>query len=212
MTVALVSMREVAERMPIPRGLYCEFPLGRPLGKPRDPEFQHAVLSAAFALLGATGPTLVTYPEVVTDEVDVPLACPLPARLDPSLPPAVDEMRGLRQAFDRASGGVRAAVDPDVVEAALRGFSRVAEDGTPWDQAEIPDNPVTAALAIRGFYEQAAAGLSEHVPAARSAETWFAEQTVAGKMLHRAQQAMKDAGAPQPFWFYVLPVSQHHLD
>jgi hypothetical protein len=209
-TVSLVSMREVAERMPIPRALYCEFPLGRPLGRPCDPEFQHAVLRAAFALLDATGPTLVTYPEVVTDEVDVPLACPMPARLDASLPPAVAELRGLRDAFDRAAGGIRAAVDPDVVEAALAGFVRVA-DGTPWDRAEIPDNPVTAALAIRGYYEQAAAGLSEHVPAARSAETWFAQQTEAGRTLHRAQQAMKDAGAPQPFWFYVLPVSQHRL-
>ncbi len=205
-------MHEVAARMPIPRGLYCQFPLGRPLGKPRDPEFQHEVLRAAFGLLDATEPTLATYPVVIEDEVDVALACPMPARLDPSLPAAVDEMRGLRKAFDRASGGIRAAVDPDVVEAALRGFTRVADDATPWDQAEIPDNPVTAGLVIRGYYEQAAAGLSEHVPGARSAESWFAQQTVTGKMLHRAQQAMKDAGAPQPFWFYVLPASQHRLD
>ena len=147
---------------------------------------------------------------MVTDEVDVPLACPLPARLDPSLPPAVAEMGGLRNAFDRAAGGIRAAVDPEVVEAALRGFARVA-DGTSWDQGGIPGNPVTAALEIRGYYEQAAAGLSEHVPAARSAETWFAQRTEAGRTLHRAQQVMKDAGAPQPFWFYVLPVSQHRL-
>jgi hypothetical protein len=204
-------MYEVAERMPIPRGLYCEFPLGRPLGRPRDPEFQHDVLRCAFALLDATEPTLARYPETIVDEVDVPLACPMPARHDPSLPAAVDEMRGLRNAFDRAAGGIRAAVEPDLVEAALFAFSRVAE-GTPWDEAEIPDNPVTAGLAIRGYYEQAAAGLSEHVPAARSAETWFAQETAAGKMLHRAQRAMKDAGAPQPFWFYVLPVSQHRLD
>jgi hypothetical protein len=204
-------MREVAERMPVPRALYCEFPLGRPLGRPGDPEFQHRVLRAAFALLDASEPTLVTFPEVITDEVDVPLACPLPARLDPSLPPAVAEMRGLRDAFDRAAGGIRAAVDPDVVEAALRGFSRIA-DGTPWDAADLPDNPVTAALAVRGYYEQAAAGLCDHVPAARSAETWFARQTAAGRTLHAAQRAMKDADAPQPFWFYVLPVSQHRLD
>lgn len=203
-------MHEVAARMPIPRGLYCQFPLGRPLGKPRDADFQHAVLREAFALLDATEPRLASYGEVIEDDVDIPLACPMPARLDPSLPAAVDEMRGLRGAFDRAAGGIRAAVDPDMVEAALFAFDRVA-DGTAWDAAEIPENPVTAGLAVRGYYEQAAAGLSEHVPAARSAETWFAQQTAAGKMLHRAQQAMKDADAPQPFWFYVLPVSQHRL-
>ncbi|MBK5289206.1 MAG: hypothetical protein JJE46_12160, partial [Acidimicrobiia bacterium] len=113
-------------------------------------------------------------------------------------------------AFDRASGGLRAAADPDMVEAALFGFARVV-DGTAWDAAEIPENPVTAALAIRSYYEQAAAGLSDHVPAARSAETWFAQQTATGTLLHAAQRIMKDAGAPQPFWFYLLPVSQHRL-
>jgi hypothetical protein len=209
-TVSLVSMREVAERMPIPRGLFCDFPLGRPLGKPQDPEFQHRVLAAAFSLLeSATEPTLVDFPEVVIDEVDVPLACPMPARMNQSLPASVDEMRGLRPAFDRAAdGGVRTALDPDAVEAALLAFERVVA-GTPWAEAEIPDNPLTAALAIRGYYEQAAAGLSEHVPAARSAESWFAQSTAAGALMHDAMRVMREQEAPQPFWFYLLPASQH---
>jgi hypothetical protein len=209
-TVALISMREVAARMPIPRGLYCDFPLGRPLGKPGDVAFQHRVLAAAFALLEtATEPTLATFPDVVADEADVPLACPMPARLDTSVPASVDEMRGLRPAYDRATaGGVRTALDPATVEAALLAFERVVA-GTPWAEAEIPDNPLTAALAIRGYYEQAAAGLAEHVPAARSAESWFAQQTAAGALLHDAQRVMRDAKAPQPFWFYLLPANQH---
>ena len=148
-TVALISMREVAARMPIPRGLFCDFPLGRPLGKPGDPGFQHRVLAAAFALLEtATEPTLATFPEVVREEGDVPLACPLPARMDASLPASVDEMRGLRPAYDRATaGGVRTALEPETVEAALLAFERVVA-GTPWGEAGIPDNPLTAALAI----------------------------------------------------------------
>ncbi len=204
-------MKEVAERMPIPRALYCDFPLGRPLGRPGDREFQRAVLDAAFALLDAPAPTLETYPQTITDDVDLPLACPMPARLDPSLPPAVDEMRGLRRAFDRAAaGGLRTAVEVDTVESALRAFQAIA-DGTPWDQAGVPDNPVTAALNVRGYYEQAASALADHVPEARSAESWFARQTEAGKVMHRAQQAMKDAKAPFPLWFYLLPASQHRL-
>ena len=202
-------MREVAARMPIPRGLFCDFPLGRPLGKPRDPEFQHRVLATAFALLTATEPTLTDFPEVVVDEVDVPLACPMPARMSATLPASVDEMRGLRPAFDRAAdGGVRTALDPDTVEAALLAFERVVA-GTPWAEADIPDNPLTAALAIRGYYEQAAAGLSGHVPAARSAESWFAQETAAGALMHEAMRVMREQDAPQPFWFYLLPASQH---
>lgn len=204
-------MIEVASRMPVPRALYCDFPLGRPLGRPNDPAFQRGVLDAAFALLDATAPTIVTYPETILDEVEAPLACPMPPRLDPSLPRAVDEARGLRRAFDRAeTGGLRTAVDVDAVEPALRAFQRVV-DGTPWDQAEIPENPLVAALNIRSYYEQAAAALSDHVPAARAGESWFARETEAGKLMHEAQQTMKDAGAPFPFWFYLLPASQHRL-
>lgn len=197
--------------MPVPRALYCDFPLGRPLGRPNDPAFQRAVLDAAFALLDATEPTIVTYPESILDEVEAPLACPMPPRLDPSLPRAVDEARGLRRAFDRAeAGGLRTAVDVDAVEPALRAFQRVV-DGTPWEQAEIPENPLVAALNIRSYYEQAAAALSDHVPAARAGESWFARETEAGTLMHEAQQTMKDAGAPFPFWFYLLPASQHRL-
>jgi hypothetical protein len=204
-------MKEVAERMPIPRALYCDFPLGRPLGRPGDPEFQRRVLDAAFGLLDAAGPTLATYPETILDDVEAPLACPMPPRLDPNLPPAVDEMRGLRRAFERAAaGGVRTAVDVAAVEPALRAFQAIV-DGTPWDRAGIPENPVVAALNIRGYYEQAAAALADHVPAARSAESWFARQTAAGRLMHDAQQAMKDARAPFPLWFYLLPASQHRL-
>jgi len=204
-------MIEVAERMPIPRGLYCNFPLGRPLGRPNDAAFQRRVLDAAFELLDAPAPTLVTFPDVILDEVDAPLACPMPARLDPSLPPAVDEARGLRPAYERAqTDGLRTAVDVDAVEPALRAFARIV-DGTPWDQAEVPDNPLTAALNIRAYYEQAAAALADHVPAARAGESWFARETAAGALMHAAQQTMKGAGAPFPFWFYLLPASQHRL-
>ena len=205
-------MREIAERMPIPRGLFCDFPLGRPLGKPLDPEFQHRVLDAAFSLLVVTEPTLADFPDVVVDEVDVPLTCPMPPRLDTTLPASVDEMRGLRPAFDRAAdGGVRTALDPELVERALLAFERVV-GGTPWADAAIPENPLTAALAIRGYYEQAAAGLSAHVPAARAAESWFARSTASGALMHAAMCSMRDQNAPQPFWFYLLPASQHRRD
>ena len=94
-------MRGVAEKLPPPRGLYGEFPLGRPLGKPNDPAFQHDVLARAFALLDRPeGPILEDHPEVIESDTQ-PLACPMPPRYDPNLPEAVDEARGLRHAYDR---------------------------------------------------------------------------------------------------------------
>ena len=93
-TIALGSVRKQIESTAPPRGLWCDFPLGRPLGKPGDPEFQHRVLAAAFALLDATEPVLAEFDEAITDDGTEMLACPLPPRHDPDAHPAVDEARG----------------------------------------------------------------------------------------------------------------------
>ena len=63
-TVALVLLREVAERVRPPRALALPFRHGYPLDAPLDPPRQHAVLEAALRLLetpAAHGPLLVDY-------------------------------------------------------------------------------------------------------------------------------------------------------
>ncbi len=100
-TIALGSVRKQIESTAPPRGLWCDFPLGRPLGKPGDAEFQHRVLDAAFALLDAEGPVFAEFDEAISDDGEEMLACPLPPRHDPDAHPAVDEARGLRAAYDR---------------------------------------------------------------------------------------------------------------
>src|ERR687898_1894693 len=88
-TVALSLVRPQIERSRPPRALHCEFPLGRPLGRPGDPEFQRRVLSAAFALLQRRdGPVLEDFPETITDEANTPLACPPPPPPHPRGTPA----------------------------------------------------------------------------------------------------------------------------
>ena len=110
-TVVISSIREVTERMRPPRALHAEFPLGHPLGKPRDAAFQHRVLEAAFALLDApAGPVLVDFPETLQSEGGEPLVCSLPPRYDPNLHPAVDEAqlaRRLRAASPSATPNIR---------------------------------------------------------------------------------------------------------
>ena len=47
--------------------------------------------------------TAVDYPEKAKTAVNEATFCALPPRYDPNLPESVDEMRGLRPAFDRAA-------------------------------------------------------------------------------------------------------------
>lgn len=209
-TIALGSVRKQIESTAPPRGLLCDFPLGRPLGKPKDADFQHRVLKHAFALLESQEPILEEFGEAVAGSDGVGMACPLPPRSNEDLHPAIDEMRGLRPAYDRAVAtyGNRAstgrAVAVDDLEAALEAFMRVI-DGTPWKAAGIPGVPARVAQDIRGYYEMAALSLSDHIPAAWSGVDWFFDNTAAGKVILTARAAMRDAGEKRPIWFYMTP-------
>lgn len=210
-TVALGSIRDQIERTAPPRGLFCDFPLGRPLGRPGDAAFQHRVLSHAFDLVEhATAPTVETFAETITDDNDAATSCPLPPRHDPTLPAAVDEARGLRPAFDRAvaahgdRAGTGRAVSPDAIPEAVAAFVRIAA-GTPWREAGIPGVPARVSQDIRGYYETAALALVEHTPAAWETTRWFLYNTEAGKAIVAAREAMKAAGEKQALWFYLTP-------
>jgi hypothetical protein len=212
-TVALSLVRPHIERIHPPRALHCEFPLGRPLGRPRDPKFQRRVLDAAFALLDRpTGPVLEDFPEVIEDDADTPLACSVPPRYDPSVPAAVDEARALRPAWDRAHAQfghtqVGRVVDADGVPDAVAGFVRIIE-GTPWPQARLPGDPAAVAMDIRSYYEEAALALAEHVPSARATESWLFRSTETGAVLKAALAAMGSGDAPYERLFYIVPMSQ----
>jgi hypothetical protein len=210
-TVALGSIRGQMVRTAPPRGLWCDFPLGRPLGAPDDPALQHRVLERALRLLEtATGPVVEEFDERVVDDGDGVLACPLPPRDDAGAHPAAAEARGLRPAYERAverlqgRAGAQRTIGPDEVPDALEAFGRVAA-GTPWKEAGIPGAPARVAQDIRGYYEAAALGLVDHTPAAWEATRWFLEQTEGGRTIRAARTAMQDAGERTPIWFYLVP-------
>jgi hypothetical protein len=209
-TVALGSIRNQIERTAPPRGLFCDFPLGRPLGKPNDAAFQHRVLAHALDMVErATEPSFEVFDESIADDGDGATSCPLPPRHDPTLPAAVDEARGLRPAFDRsvAAHGDSIAgrvVEPDDIPAAVAAFVKIA-DGTPWKEAGIPGPPNRVAQDIRGYYETAALALIEHTPAAWETTRWFLHHTEAGKAIVKARANMQAAGEPHPVWFYLVP-------
>jgi hypothetical protein len=212
-TVALASVRGQAERMKAPRALYCEFPLGRPLGAPGDVDLQHRVLAAAFALLdtpAAGVPVLGTFPEVIEDAGGEPLACALPPRLDEGVHPAVEEARGLLAAYHRAveqAGGrtsLGKVLRPEQVPDGVAAYVEVAA-GHPWEDTGLALDPVWVANDIRAYYEEAALALAGHVPRARQAESWFYDHTETGRVIIAARGAMEAAGVPQAVWSYLMP-------
>ncbi len=212
--MVLSSVREIAVKVAPPRTLHCEFPLGRPLGRPGDVDFQHDVLARAFALLAApSGPVLVDHPVVIETDADQ-VSCTLPPRYDPSLAPAVDEANGLRRAYDRsvARRGVTSvglAVDADGVPAAVAVLVAIA-DGADWRTAGLPGGNTTALCHdIRTYYEEAALELIDGpLPGPRGLEDWFFEQTETGRVVLAARQAIQQSGAKMPVWFYMAPGSR----
>ena len=209
-TVALGSIKNQIESTAPPRGLWCDFPLGRPLGVPLDPEFQHRVLSAAFDLLSSSEPVFAEYDVSIVDDGSEVMACPLPARHDPNAHHAIDEANGLRPAYDRAIAkygnrvGAGRTVEAEGITSAIDAFIKIA-GGVPWKEANVPGIPARVSQDIRGYYETAALALSDHAPAAWAGTRWFLDHTEAGKVLMNARQAMADAGEKEPIWFYMAP-------
>ncbi|MDY7103474.1 MAG: hypothetical protein S0880_19995 [Actinomycetota bacterium] len=214
-TVGISLVRPHAERVRPPRVLHCEFPLGRPLGRPHDTALQHDVLARALGLVARTDvPVLEDHPEVITDESAEPLACALPPRFDPSLPPPVDEVLGLRAAYDRqfaASGGrtlLGRVADADGMADLVARVVRVVDGASLEDEGFDGTGIVAASQDVRAYFEEAALALSEEVPAARRAETWFYTRTETGALLLALRGALKDRGVDRGVWGYVAPSTQ----
>jgi len=207
-TVALVSIEPLARRMRPPRALACGFPLGRPLGRPGDPAFQHAVLGAGFALLDASrGPAFAVWPDTPEPLADVAAVGNWPGRWVTGAEDPIAEVRAARPAYDayaRARGrtSVGLAVDPDGLEAAVAAFVRIAA-GEPFRGAGLPGNAVACALDVRTYFEEAALGATDPAPAVGVAEAWFLGSTATGRTLRVAREAMRATDAPFPLWYYL---------
>ena len=78
-TTGISLVRENAAHLRPPRSLWVSFPLGRPLGKPKDAAFQHRVIAAALDLLARpSGPVLEDFPEDAPPvEAEATPACPV---------------------------------------------------------------------------------------------------------------------------------------
>ena len=65
-TVLVGFVKEHIEIIKPPRALWLNFPMGRPLGKPNNPEFQKKVIRTAFDLFEkSSGPVLDDFSEII---------------------------------------------------------------------------------------------------------------------------------------------------
>jgi hypothetical protein len=61
-TTSVTTLPEITSRVRTPRALAVPYPLGYPLGRPRDPALQARVIRAALSLLFHPGPGPVLVP------------------------------------------------------------------------------------------------------------------------------------------------------
>lgn len=207
-------MREVAERMQVPRALYTAFPVGLSLGKPRDIAFQHEVLRAAFDLLGEpAGPVIKDFPRRILSAGHEPLTCPLPPRMNTALHPAVDEAQALRAAYERACQknnrtSVGMQISADQVPEALNRFVRIA-DGEHWEDVGFPPGSMYGTVHdIRAYYEELACELAEGPIGPWTTEEWFYDGTEAGRIILEARRTMRDNEVDHSIWFGLAPAGR----
>lgn len=159
-------------------------------------------------MLDATGPVYEEFPEAVHDDSSEVLACTLP----PRHPDASGDRRSARAATrvrprsdvvwePRRDGRV---VDADRVPGAIEALVRIA-GGVLWKEAGLPGIPARVAQDVRGYYQTAVLGLTDHVPSAWTGTLWFFDQTETGRVLLAARAAMRDADVKQAIWFSMTP-------
>lgn len=191
-----------------PRALWVPFELGRPLGAPNQPQFQTKVTQAALKLLEADqGPVLESFPEEAPDsagtenEETSTWACPVSFS-----PPSADqseqeEMAGalhrelakLRPWYDLGleKRGRTALVtfDPESAATLITDYLVRGEPSSPPNDLSPGVALRLAAQDLRAFYFEAATSRpGAQVPDSRTFNSWFWNETAAGKVL----QAVKE--------------------
>lgn len=210
-TIVVTRAKDVAERTRAPRTLHTVFPPGLPLGKPRDKDFQHEVLKAAFNLLEESGgPVIEKFPVSICATDGEPLACSLPPQMNPELHPAVDEAEALKSAYDRAyernkRSSVGMQITAEKIPEALEKFAKIAA-GVHWTKVGFPEESLAEVMYgtvhdIRTYYEELACELADGPIGPWATEQWFYDQTKAGQTILQARRTMKDNEADQSLWF-----------
>lgn len=227
-TTQISLIREHSQKIKPPRALWVPFELGRPLGVPDDPAFQHQVLRAALKLLEApSGPVLVDFPSEAppSAKASEPEACPL---VLPQQQPDLETMAGLRRAFlqevsqmgvwhrqaaerrGRTTYGV-SGLEP--LEAAKL-LATVLAGETPPNPREDLSLAALLKLAVedlKAFYQEAVTARPGGPQDSAGLNDWLFGQCVAGRVFLGLREVMEQSPDPEIRLVggrLVIPVSQ----
>jgi hypothetical protein len=193
-TISLAMVREHTVKVKPPRALFVPFPFGYALGKPNEPQLQHRVLAAAFALLQQSpGPVLVDFPE---EEAPTLLLQASAVRRHQSLAEldAADEVTMLRAFYERwvqAHDGRTAVGLSGIPQRRWRGVVRFLETYAQGENMELKERPAGIAEPqfirycvddLKAFYYEAR---MMQKPEATDTElhAWFWGDTAMGRLL-----------------------------
>ena len=197
-TVLVGFVREHIEMVRPPRALWLDFPMGRPLGKPNDPEFQLKVIRAAFDLFDApSGPVLKDFPDVIPVR-DGRMGYALPPEMvmttddigdiDPLLAEVQAEIEALRPAYE-AAVAARGRTTVGASELAVTGMAPHIAAFVRGEKPKSPRKGLSPIPALKLVIEDLQAYYTEartHRDAVDDFELlgkWFWEESKAGKLI-----------------------------
>jgi len=207
-TTQISLIREHTIKMLAPRALWVSFPLGRPLGKPGDANFQQAVIEKALSLLERDqGPILEDYPCDVENDSSIQSlpACPVDfTRLNKS-PDPIDyllnqlsaEISSMMSWFT-ISGSKRkqttsdlCGVSPDQLASFLSDFLHdklVSTNSTNSATVDLADKLRMAAEDLKAFYFEALSTRSKDTSDPTDFSDWFWQKTCAAQVINEVRK------------------------
>jgi hypothetical protein len=212
--VVIALVPQQAQAAGPPRTLAVPFELGRPLGVPNDPAFQHRVLDAALALLERNdGPVFETYAEEapLTTQADNAWSCPVTFPTAPNnaslaqrvteeialLQPWYDKGRAERGFTSVGIGNLSLADSVALLAAFVEDHSpdAPARADMPRGGHNLGDATKYAAEDLKAFYNEAATS-QPGAASAKDLENWYWGETNAGKLVREVKKATVDEADP----------------
>ncbi len=216
-TTGISLIREHTEALRPPRSLWVPFPLGRPLGRAGDSDFQTRVLRSTLRLLDtATEPCLEDYPEEAGETAGAEnWVCPVsfppaePGTLEARLRAEIARLRPWAQETQRRRGRTllgASGATPDDVDTMAAVLSSIAGGASLYEMPaggahvewwhSMPFLLRHIAEDLRVFYQEAVAVRPGQGPAPDHVALthWVFTETVLGEALSGVGKAITDAG------------------
>ena len=197
-TVLVGFVKEHIQAIKPPRALWLNFPMGRPLGKPNDAEYQKKVIRSAFSLFdSSSGPVLEDFPDIIPVK-NGRMGYALPVELvmkkneigdvDIILKEIENEIQDLKQAYDNAISD-RGRTTVGASEMSISDFAPFIVSFLKDDIPKSPRKGLGAIPQLKLVVEDLQAYYTEAVTHRDGIDdfekigSWFWEKTKAGRLI-----------------------------